>query len=173
MILYLFILILFFYFTFDYFLYLDNDTVARAIEPIKNYFIYGNIYSASSDELFEDHYRFPPDFMFNFFIGFPFRTDYNLHYFTDVGYLQLLINFGFLLFSIFLLYIFYLLGISFYLFVTKGSVVSFFVFTLLIIIVILSFKGPYFFSRGVFDVFLIFLAKMFVDYSAHKFRFKK
>lgn len=136
----------------------NNPVLAKAFELFINFAIHGNLSTASSDDLFSNHYLYQADDLTVIIFGSPERSSSGGHLDSDVAYIQILYNFG---------AFFALLIISYHLFLMLKSALEIFKSTrayLLMMtlatmaLLIVSFKGPYLFGRGLYDYWLLSLA---------------
>ena len=130
-----------------------QKSLYRTVEPFYNYYVLGSLSTQSTDDVMQNHLtvkRIPTDKKI-FMLGRASRqmlVNKPNVLSSDVGFIHLLFNFGiFNLFAIVLVHFF-----SFYRIQSQNK---FYGLAILLIFLVISIKGPYFFTRGIYDLVIV------------------
>jgi hypothetical protein len=129
-----------------------DESLKKAFEMFFNFYSTGSFVTASSSDTLTNHYVWQGPWWV-FFIGEPIRShalgNFNLD--TDVGYIQIIHNFG--IFAAIVIVLLHLRMLA------AGHRVPQRIFLLhvcmTVVILVTCFKGPYFFVRGPYDVWIV------------------
>lgn len=126
----------------------------KAFELPINYFINSNFSTSSTNDLISNHYIIPSLDFFEAILGIPEKSASLLgNLDSDVGYIQIYYNFGLIFSGIFILFHVKKIISSLSTFATSKYSSLFLIIS--IILMVSCFKGPYFFSRGIYDVWIL------------------
>lgn len=110
----------------------------------------------STNDLIKNHYKLPNDLL-----TFSFGNALDPQEFSDVGYIQAIFKGGMTLFSITLIFYFYLF-ITMFKNISNNKKSIFFILSIILCFIFYNFKGPYLLSRTVGDFIMIIFTSLLV-----------